>query len=866
MVFFLSPDETLAALTAAFLGGALFGRIVWRRQAYDARIKTAADALLRRAEDQFRLVHDSSPDCVALLQPVKDEDGVTDFQFVYLNPASKEFTGRIPRLLIGRRLSETLPRARDLEATRALAELVENGQSYRNEFRLHGADSRQERWVALTAVRIDDAIAVTLSDVSARKEAETMLAASNAELERRVQQRTAELAEARERYRLLAEHASDMISTHALDGSFTYAAPALEELLGCKSEDLRGRSPIEFASPDDRILIAEGRDRAHRTRGPSLVTWRCRRPDGSYVWLETNGRAVRDSKTGQPLWFVCSSRDITSRKRIESALRESEQRLRATLETPNLVAVALDPEGVVTFCNEGLCQTTGWSRDALLAHNWFDLCMPERAVRRAFRSQMRRGTIAARLEREIVCRDGSRRLIEWDNNVLRDPSGGVIGTVSLGVDVTEKRQEETVLQLLQSITLAAGAAEDLDSALGVMLETICTSTHWRYGEAWLPDRVKGRLARQDVSYAAPGADVSALIESGRGLSLAHDEGLPGTVWSRGEVAWVEDLEAGEPRPRRTIALANGFRGICAVPVMAGRQVTAVLCFFLTSVRRRDYSAATVVATVAKQLGSMIIRVSDRKRYEEAILSARDAAEAASRAKSSFLSRMSHELRTPLNSVIGFARVLRRNGAGQLGADDLTYLDRIQANGEHLLKLVNDLLDVAKIEAGRVTVEARSVRLDALVREIVEQLEGQPRAAGVVLRAEVPPFPVSIETDALLLRQVLINLAGNALRFTHHGEVIIAVLVDAQTQHPVRIDVRDTGIGIPADRQRAIFEPFEQADSTTSRAYGGTGLGLSIARSLCEALGLSLTLESAPGAGSTFSVHLSDMQRRRGEAA
>jgi PAS domain S-box-containing protein len=865
-MFFLSPDETLAALTAAFLGGALFGRIVWRRQAYDARLKTAADALLRRAEDRFRLVHDSSPDCVALLHPVTDQNGAPDFEFVYLNPASQAFTGRSPRALIGRLVGETLPRARELRAMRGVAELAESGQSYRDEFQLDSAGNRQGPWVALTAVRIDDAIAVTLSDVSARKQAEAMLAASNAELERRVRQRTAELDEARERYRLLAEHASDMISTHALDGSFTYAAPALEELLGCKSEDLRGRSPIDFAYPDDRVLIAEGRDRAHRQRGSSLVTWRCRRPDGSYVWLETNGRAVRDPKTGQPLWFVCSSRDITSRKRIESALRESEQRLRATLETPNLVAVALDPEGVVTFCNEGLCQTTGWSRDALLGHNWFDICMPERAVRRAFRSQMRRGTIPARFEREIVCRDGSRRLIEWDNNVLRDPLGGLVGTVSLGVDVTEKRQEETVLQLLQSITVAAGAAEDIDSALRVVLESICKSTHWRYGEAWLPDYAHGRLARQAGCYAAPGADVSALIESGRGLTLAHDEGLPGTVWRSGEVTWVEDLEADEARPRRKIAVASGFRAICAVPVMAGHQVTAVLCFFLNSVRRRDQSAATVVATVAKQLGPMIIRISDRKRYEDAILSARDAAEAASRAKSDFLSRMSHELRTPLNSVIGFARVLRRNSAGQFGVDDLTYLDRIQANGEHLLNLVNDLLDVAKIEAGRVAIDRQAVRLDSLVREIVEQLEGQPRAAGVLLRANVPAFPVSLETDALLLRQVLINLAGNALRFTHQGEVIIALVVDPRTQRATRIDVRDTGIGIPAERQRAIFEPFEQADSTTSRAYGGTGLGLSIARSLCEALGLGLTLDSAPGAGSTFSVHMSGTDRRTGEAA
>ena len=981
-MFYLSPDETLAVLTAAFLGGALFGRIVWRRQAYDKRIRTAAGMLARRAERQFRLVHDASPDGFALLSPIVDADGVADFQFVYVNPAIQQYTGRKPPEIIGGLVTVALGRAPDPRLMTALAGLTESGQSYRAELELNG------RWTAVSAVRIDDAIAVTLTDVSARKRAEAMLEASNVDLERRVSERTAELAEARERYRLLAEHASDMISTHALDGSFTYAAPALEDLLGCKSEELRGRSPLEFAAPEDRHLIAEGTDRALRIKGSALVQWRCRRPDGSYVWLETNGRVVRDPKTGEPQWFVCSSRDVTSRKRIESALRESEQRLRATLETPNLVAVALDPDGVVTFCNEGLCLTTGWAKDALLGRNWFEVCMPEAPIRRRFSRQIRQGAIQPRFEGEIVCRDGTRRLIEWDNNILRGPMGEPVGTVSLGVDVTEKRQEESVLQLLQSVTIAAGAAEDIDAALGAMLESMCASMHWRYGEAWLPDRTDGRLVRQEVFHAAPGADVTALVESGRGLTLASGEGLPGTVWSTGELAWVESLDADDARPRRKIAYATGFRAIVAVPVMSGHQVTAVLCFFLANVRRRDRRAAEIITTVAKQLGSIILRkrfetelresearlraivrsmkegliitdledriqflneraieltggverdviglpaerllagtdvpqlpadrferrrqghsdryevqiatgpragawlevtggplenadgevvgtlgtltdISDRKRYEEAILRARDAAEAASRAKSDFLSRMSHELRTPLNSVIGFARVLRRNGAATFAPEDLTYLDRIQANGEHLLKLVNDILDVARIEAGRVTAEMGTVRLDALIREIVEQLEGQPRAAGVALRADVPSVPVVVETDSRLLRQVLINLVGNALRFTHRGQVVVSLIVDAATPRALRIDVADTGIGIPADRQRAIFEPFEQADSTTSRAYGGTGLGLSIARSLCEALGYSLTLTSHPGEGSTFSVHFVTGERRVGEAA
>jgi len=985
-MFFLSPDETLAALTAAFLGGALFGRIVWRRQAYEGRIRTAADALLRRAEDQFRLVHDASPECFALLHPVTDEQGHPDFQFLYLNAASEQFTGRKPKPLIGRLVSKTMRREIDERILNALAGLTESGQSFRDEVELEIGGGK--RWVALTAVRIDDAIAVTLADVTSRKQAETMLAASNAELERRVVERTMELADARERYRLLAEHASDMISTHALDGTYTYAAPALEALLGFTTEQLRGKSSLDFAAPEDKQVLLDGRERSRRFKGSTLVTWRCRRPDGSYVWLETNGRAVRDPETGEPQWFVCSSRDVTSRKRIEGALRDSEQRLRATLETPNLVAVALDPEGVVTFCNEGLCTTTGSTRDTLVGKTWFDACMPEPAVRRAFRSQIRRGTVAARFEGEIVCKDGSRRLIEWDNNALRGQSGEVIGTVSLGVDVTEKRHEETVLQLLQSVTISAGAAEDIAAALGAILQSMCESMQWRYGEAWLPDANDTRLVRQETFFAAPGVDATKLIESGRDLALGPNEGLPGMVWSTGELAWLENLESDLSRTRRKIAVDAGFRAAVAVPVMSGHQVIAVLCFFLHNVRRRDHSAAEVIGIVAKQLGSVVLRkrvetelsesearlraivrsmkegliitdledhvqfvneraleltgrtaqefmgrrasellaltgagdgpdawlarrrrgltdryeiqvgdgslagrwlevtggplanadgvivgtlgtitdVSDRKRYEEAILGARDAAEAASRAKSDFLSRMSHELRTPLNSVIGFARVLRRNGAGTFGTDNLTYLDRIQANGEHLLKLVNDILDVAKIEAGRVSVERGPVRLDALVREIVEQLEGQARPAEVALRADVPQLPVMVETDARLLRQILINLAGNALRFTHRGQVVLSLIADPVTHEPRRIDVRDTGIGIPPDRQRAIFEPFEQADSTTSRAYGGTGLGLSIARSLCEALGYRLSLESVVGSGSTFSVHLAAQESRTGEAA
>ena len=982
----LSPDETLAALTAAFLGGALFGRVVWRRRAVDERVRNVTTLLRREAEQRFRLVQDASPDGFALLHGVRDAAGsLVDFEFAYLNPASERLTGQPPEALIGRRISEAMPGVGDGHLLAAYIRVAETGEPFRTEHR--SALTPDERWIANTAIRVDDGVAVTLVDVTARKMAGDMLAASNLELERRVAERTAELEEARERYRLLAEHASDMISTHALDGTFQYAAPGLEALLGASTESLRGRKPDDFALPDDVHLLVGARERASQASGAVAVTWRCRRGDGSYVWLETNGRAVRDPKTGAPLWYVSASRDITSRKRIEDALRESERRLRATLEATHLVAVALDLNGTVTFCNDGLCTLTGWTRNALLGRNWFDVCMPDPLAGRAYRERIAAGKIVPRYEGEIVCHDGTRRLIQWDNNVLRDLGGGVIGTVSLGIDVTEKRREETALQLLQTVTLAATAAEDLESALDVTMKSICDATGWSYGEIWFPAADRRLLVRHAVAYAKPGIDASALMTSD--LRLAPGEHLAGQAWSTKQLVWVEELAPVLAPSRYHAASAAGLRAAAAVPVRSGHDIVAVLCLFSRTARRADARAADVVAAVANQLGSLILRkraetelresearlravmrsmneglvitdaddrirfvnermveltglaedqllgmpvarllaatdkssagdrldgrqrglsdryivrftrgdgsvvwievsggplanadgvvigslgmvtdVSSRKQYEDAILRARDAAEAASEAKSNFLSRMSHELRTPLNSVIGFARVLQKNHAGRFVAEDLKYLDRIQANGEHLLKLVNDLLDVAKIEAGRVSVERSATRLDQLVREVVEQLEGQPRAAAVELRAAVPNEPVTLETDAKLLRQILINLTSNALRFTQVGRVVVQLDVHGVTGRPRRIDVADTGIGIPPERLRAIFEPFEQADSTTSRAYGGTGLGLSIARSLCEALGYALTVESTPGKGSTFTVHLDglDLAKRAGAAA
>ncbi|MFH0991274.1 MAG: two-component regulator propeller domain-containing protein [bacterium] len=235
--------------------------------------------------------------------------------------------------------------------------------------------------------------------------------------------------------------------------------------------------------------------------------------------------------------------------------------------------------------------------------------------------------------------------------------------------------------------------------------------------------------------------------------------------------------------------------------------------------------------------------------------AKSKAEAASLAKGQFLANVSHELRTPMNSIIGFTALLRKNKPQNLTQQDLNYIDRILENAKHLLSLMEEVLDLSRIESGKEEVQKEILSLNVLVQETLEQLEGRVVGKKVLLKCEFPHPDMMIETDPRKFRQILINLVENGIKFTEQGSVLVRVGIDPATQQPVRVDVVDTGIGISQGQQKIIFEPFEQADGTTARKYSGTGLGLSISKKLCALLGYQLTVASDAGKGATFSIIL-----------
>jgi signal transduction histidine kinase len=258
-------------------------------------------------------------------------------------------------------------------------------------------------------------------------------------------------------------------------------------------------------------------------------------------------------------------------------------------------------------------------------------------------------------------------------------------------------------------------------------------------------------------------------------------------------------------------------------------------------------APEVVNLLQTLANQSVLAIENAELFEELERKGREL-EAASRHKSEFLANMSHELRTPMNAILGFTELIQDGVYGEVPAKIIAMLERIQANGRHLLGLINDVLDLSKIEAGQLKLETTDYALRDVVQTVQATTESLAAEKRLKLHIELPDVLPPARGDERRIAQVLLNLVGNAIKFTEAGEIIVSVAVEDTT---FEIAVTDTGPGIPVDEQQKIFEEFHQVDSSSTRKKGGTGLGLSIARKIVELHGGRIWVDSEVGRGSTF---------------
>jgi PAS domain S-box-containing protein len=505
--------------------------------------------------------------------------------------------------------------------------------------------------------------------------------------------------------------------------------------------------------------------------------------------------------------IVLKYRSEQKREQADIALRESEERTRAILENAVDAIITIDENGLIEDFNQAAIHLFGYEADELEGGNVSQL-MPE-PYRSEHDDYIRR-----------YMKSGKSNIMGRTRELQGQTKDGVIFPINISLSELKLENKHLFIGMIRDLTEEKRLEEDRNRFFSISLDMLCIANFKGYfvqlNPAWqtvLGFTREELLAKPFIEFVHPDDNEKTVQEVQR-------------LMKGGEM----------------IGFENRFR---------------------TKSGEYRWFLWTASASSARQLLFAVARdITDIKKAADELQAAKETAEGASQAKSQFLASMSHELRTPLNSVIGFANVMLKTKNGELEEKRRTYLEKIHSNGLHLLELINDVLDLSKIEAGKTEVVLTKVDVSKLIRQTIEQLEVQVQDKDMKLRIRIPKNVKAIQSDEGKLKQVLINLIGNAIKFTDKGSVEVKLHTARQTGVPTRIDVKDTGIGIPEDRLATIFEPFSQAESGTSRKYGGTGLGLTISHSLCEMMGYRLTVDSKVDEGSTFHIQFKNARSRK----
>ncbi len=619
-----------------------------------------------------------------------------------------------------------------------------------------------------------------------------------------------ELSVSRDYSRLILDNMQDVVFRTDENGCWTFLNPAWEELTGYTIKESLGWNTT-------RLLVEEDFESA-REIYPTLVTGevdeltlhqRFSRADGAVRHVEVKVTAIR-SGAGKFMGASGSIRDVTEAREAQEALSRSEKRFETLCRLSPAGIFTTDKAGNCTYVNDAWTRISGVEREDAMGSGWANSVHPDDAERVFQERQEARAKLSTyRSEFRFRKPDGSVTHVFVVAAPKFEDNGEVLSYIGVVIDnsdaVAARRELDEERGRFQHL-----AENATDAIISFNIEGIClyASKALEDISGYRPEEVVGQAVRIpiDDEGMAELQDVYAKLGAGEieraKVSYRTEHKTKGWRWHESNIRLVRDPDTGEPM--ETIASV------------------------------RD--------------------ITDRKELEDQLRLARDEAQSAAKAKSSFLANMSHEIRTPMNGVTGFADLLLET---RLDDQQRHYAELIAESGKSMVALINDILDLSKIEAGQMAMASDPIDLHHTVNGTLRMMAAAATQKGLALDAEFGEgTDTTILGDKLRIRQIVSNLVGNAIKFTHEGAITVRTAIDdGEAGRFLTISVSDTGIGIDADRQAAIFDEFVQADGTTVRKFGGTGLGLSISRQLAILMGGTLSVESELGKGSTFTLRL-----------
>jgi len=659
------------------------------------------------------------------------------------------------------------------------------------------------------------------------------------------------LAEQSARTQAIVESAMDSIISIDEAGRVLDFNPAAERTFGYRRGDILGLPLVEvLVPPAYRQSHLAGMRRFLETGESRVLGKRIEitglKADGTEIPIELAVSCIRQS--GSPTFTACV-RDLTDAKRAEAELRERESRLNSVVETVVDGVVMIDEKGIIDEFNPAAERIFGYAAAEVLGRSVNHL-MPspyaeehDRYLREFIAGKSRSATAVGR---EVVGRRKDGTLFPLEISVGAGLYEGKYRFTGVVRDISERRKVEDAL--FERAQLAAMTAEvagtlschdEWNAVLQHCAEAVSVYLDQSTVTIWTLDEAERTILRR--------ASAGSAIEDSppRGPQPLGDHPMAEIV--RRGMPYVAETEADAVRLVERLKAGCSPAFAAAFPLIVGDAVVGVAAVY--SPNSLTPAALAAVGMVVDYIVLGVVRMRDQERLRIA----KETAEAANRSKSEFLANMSHEIRTPMTAILGFVDLLQFDEEmARLPERRADAIHTIRRNSEHLLAIINDILDLSKVESGKMTVETIAFSLRRLFTDVESLLRVRACDRGISLRFEFETkVPDVILSDPTRLRQLLLNLVGNALKFTEQGGVRV-VCRYRPDDHACEIDVVDTGIGMTPEHRQRIFQPFSQADSSTTRSFGGTGLGLTISRRLAGILGGDVELVcSEPGVGSTF---------------